>query len=68
MSNSKKSRYLHVGNNNILYYIDKIYVTYRIKGGFHMPTKPADERQKSADLWDFEKIFGRCNRFAKWAD
>ena len=39
-----------------------------VKLGFHRPSKPADERQKSADLWDFAKIFGRCNRLAKSAD
>ena len=39
-----------------------------LKWGFHRPTKPADERQKSAGLWDFEQIFGRCYRFDKSAD
>ena len=31
-----------------------------VKRGFHEPTNPADERDKTADLWNFEKIFGRC--------
>ena len=39
-----------------------------LKRGFHRPTKPADKRQKSADLSDFEKIFGRYLIFLKSAD
>ena len=33
---------------------------YRVRRGFHTPTNPDDERYKTADLWNFEKIFGRC--------
>ena len=39
-----------------------------LKWGFHTPTTDADERYKTADLWDFEKIFGQCYRFLKSAD
>ena len=39
-----------------------------LKGGFHRPMNHADERHKTADLNNFEKIFGRCNRFIKSAD
>ena len=45
-----------------------IFFTTCLKWGFHELTNPADERHKTDDLWNFEKIFGRCNRFAKSAD
>ena len=38
------------------------------KAGFHEPIPRANERHKLADQWNFEKIFGRCNRFVKLAD
>ena len=39
-----------------------------VKWVFHRPTNHADERHKTADEWNFQTIFGRCNRFAKSAD
>ena len=38
------------------------------KWRFHRPMNHTDERHKTADEWNFEKKFGRCNRFVKSAD
>ena len=39
-----------------------------LKWGFHEPTNHADERHKTDNLWNFEKIFSQCHRFVKTAD
>ena len=45
-----------------------ILVDIKLKWRFHEPTNPTDERHKTADYLDFEKIIGRCDRFVKSAD
>ena len=42
--------------------------TFWLKPGFHRPTNHTDERHKTADYWNFEKIIGRCDRFFWSAD
>ena len=36
-----------------------------LKWGYHKLTNHADDRQKMAVVWYFEKVFGRCHRFVK---
>ena len=39
-----------------------------VKRGFHEATNRADERHKTADLWNYEKISTLSHRFVESAD
>ena len=41
--------------------LDNLTKCNPLKWGFHRTTNHADERHKTADEWNFDKIFGRCH-------